>query len=217
MAKEIDDFTDKVNSASTSQILIQDSSSKTTEKLPLRRSGYEDLKPTGEYSQGGSSDPTVKAFESPFFLPAFAGSGTNNTATYRFHFPHDLVSGSDFYFHVHWANNQASPTGVVKWKVTWRYARGYELGAFDTNIVTTLSDATVGAQYDHHISESAAVTSATVGENTQTDGVVMACLERDTTDSNNDDAFLVEFDIHYLSDGTKTIERNESGSGFTKV
>jgi len=210
---------EQVVAKNTDKLLIKDANDLKIIKRDtfLKREGYEDLRPTGEYSPGGASDPSVKTFIAPLLIPAFAGSGTNNQATYRFHFPHDLVPGSDFYMHVHWGNNQVSPSGNVKWKITWRYARGYELGDFGTEIVTILPDATVNAtQYKHHITESLAITPAILGEDVQIDGVIIACLERDTSDTNNDDAFMLEFDIHYLSDGNKTVDKNESGSGFIK-
>ena len=174
--------------------------------------------PTGGFSPGGASDPTQKLLLSNILLPAFAGSGANNLATYRFHFNHDLVIGSDFFFHVHWANKEAAPTGNVKWKITWCYARGYELGTFNTTLITLLPDAAVNSTpYAHHITESAAITPAILGEDAQIDGMILACLERDTSDTNNDDAFMIEFDIHYLSDSRTTVDKNESGSGFVKT
>jgi len=212
-------ITVQTTAKNTDKLLIRDG---TDTKLATRgsllyREGYKDLLPTGGYSPGGASDPTVKTFKAPILLPAFAGGGANNQATYRFHIPHDWVIGSDFYMHTHWALNEASPTGNVKWKITWCYARGYELGDFGTEIVTTLADADVSAtQYAHHITESAAITPAILGEDAQIDGMILACVERDTTDTNNDDAFLIEFDIHYLSDGNTTVDKNESGSGFVK-
>jgi len=203
----------------TDKLIINDSGvvKTITRDVLLKREGYKDLLPTGGYSPGGALDPTVKTFKAPLLLPAFAGSGANNQATYRFHIPHDWVIGSDFYMHTHWALNEVSPTGNVKWKITWCYARGYELGDFGTEIVTTIADADVNStKYAHHISESEAITPAILGENAQIDGIILACVERDTSDTNNDDAFLIEFDLHYLSDGNTTVDKNESGSGFMK-
>lgn len=181
------------------------------------RTGYKDLMPTGEFSPGGVSDPTLKTLVGNILLPAFTGSGGNNQATFRFHFNHDLVPGSDFYFHVHWANKEASPTGNVKWKVTWYYARGYELGQFDNELITEFNGDVNSTPLTHQISESEAVTPLILGEDVQIDGVIVACLERDTTDTNADDAFLIELDIHYESDMHVTIDKNESGDGFIKV
>ena len=214
-----DALTEQTTATNDDEFIIKDSGAfkKVKRSVVLKREGYRDLLPTGGYSPGGAADPTVKAFVGPILLPAFAGSGANNQATYRYHIPHDWVIGSDFYMHTHWANNNASPTGNVKWKVTWYYARGYELGDFGTAITTLLPTADVSSnQYDHHITESAAITPAIVGEEVEIDGMILACVERDTTDTNTDDAFLIEFDIHYLSDGNTTVEKNESGSGFTK-
>lgn len=174
--------------------------------------GYEDLKPTGEYSASGASSPTGKSFRGDHYLEAFS---VGDKATYKFHLTHDLIAGSDLYAHVHWSNNQASPTGTVNWRTTMSYARGYKLGQFDTDIVKDFGGDT-GVQYDHMIEESTAITSTDVGEDIQTDGVIILTLER-LAGTNTDDAFLIEVDLHYHSDGKKTIERNEDGSGWTKV
>jgi len=217
--KTINGFSTASTSDSTHKMLVQKSDN-TTESLLVRRNGYHDLKPTGGYTPGGAASPSVSVFIAPLYELGFDGSGTNNIATYRFHIPHDFVEGSDFFFHVHWALNTVSPTGNVKWKVTWRYAQGYEHDAFDTQYVTTLPDATVSStQYAHHITESAAVTPASMsGKTVRTDGMIIASLERDTTDTNNDTAFMLEFDIHYLSDGTATVAKDDlTGTGFVKV
>jgi hypothetical protein len=48
--------------------------------------------------------------------------------------------------------------------------------------------------------------------------VIIASLERDTTDTNNDTAYMLKFDIHYLSDGTATVAKDDlTGTGFVKV
>jgi hypothetical protein len=123
--KTINGFSSASTSDSTHKMLVQKSDN-TTESLLVRRNGYHDLKPTGGYTPGGAASPSVSVFIAPLYEIGFDGSGTNNIATYRFHIPHDFVEGSDFFFHVHWSLNTASPTGNVKWKVTWRYSQGYD-------------------------------------------------------------------------------------------
>jgi hypothetical protein len=186
-------------------------------RTPIR-DGYEDLKPTGEFPAGGANSPTLKTFRGDYDLFAFDGTGTNDRATFKFHLPHDYVEDSDIYIHVHWALNKVSPTGNVKWKATMSYAKGYENGAFSTDYVVSLPDATVNStQYSHHITESSAITSANLGSTLMIDGVIIVSLERDTTDTNGDDVFFIECDLHYLSDGRKTVNKNDTGSGFEKV
>jgi len=216
--KTINDFTTAPISDLSHKLLVQKSDN-TTENLLLRRPGYRDLKPTGGYTPSGAASPDVGTFKAPHRELGFDGTGTDNMATYRFHFPHDFVEGSDFFFHIHWGVSAPTPTGFVKWVITWDYAQGYEHDAFDTQYVITLDDAFVAGQYVHHITESAAITPASMpGKTVRTDGIILATLERDTADTNNDIAFVFEFDIHYLSDSTPTVEKDDlTGVGFTKV
>jgi len=185
--------------------------------VPIRE-GYEDLKPTGEFPAGGANSPTLKTFRGKHDLYAYDGGGTNDIASFKFHIPHDYVEDSDMYIHVHWSNNQVAPTGNIKWIATMSYAQGYENGDFSADVVVNLPDATVnGTQYTHHITESAAITAASFSDTFRTDGVFMVAIERDTSDTNADDAFFIEVDMHYLSDGRATLNKNDTGSGFEKV
>ena len=217
MTIQIDDKDDIGNSKETTQVVVQDSASKATGKMKVRRMGYEDLKPTMNYPSSGPTEPTVENYRGPYNLPAFAGSGQDNATTFIYHPPHDLIVGQNWYIHPHWSVNAASPTGSVQWVATLCYARGYDLGDFDVDHIITLPLAPVVSQYKHHITESVAINADLIGEHIQPDGIIMLSLSRDTSDSSSDKAFLKECDIHYASDGTKTVERNETGSGFTKV
>ena len=206
----------------TAQVMVQDSVSKATSKVLLRRQGYEDLKPTGGRSAGKQTSPVDTIFTPTGLLPAFR-NGNADSASFIFHLPHDFVPGSDIYFHVHWSNALAG-SGNVLWNIHWCYARGYDLGNFNNEITTQIVAPTSAEVMPHHIDESVAITQAAVtaqwNQELQIDGIIIATLERDSLDAldtSPDDAFFLEFDIHYLSDNNKTVDRNETGSGFTKA
>ena len=218
---QINDKPDLVSSKLTSNILVQDSSTGTTNRLAIRRDGYEDLKPTEWLLPGGAANPSIVNTLGVHELIEYSGT-VNERRTCLFHPPHDFVEGSDIFFHIHHLPTAASPAGVVDWRVHYQFAQGYQNGFFTgidlTQDISVDLSASSAVQYEHFITEGLAINDATVGSVIRTDGVFIATLERlGSSDTNNANQIFLEFDMHYLSDGTKTVNRNDTGTGFTKV
>jgi hypothetical protein len=217
--KQITDFVTLTSALTTTELLVQDSGTLLTSKMLVVREGYEDLKPTGSFTPGGGSSPSVASSIGIHERYEFSGSA-NNRASFVFHLDHDYVEGTDIFFHVHHAPTAVTPTGTVIWRVHYQYARGYGLDAYTGTDLTQDFTATVtgAAQYEHVITEGAAINDATVGSAIQTDGLILATVERlGSTDTNTAAEVFLEFDIHYKSDGRKTVDKNDTGSGWVKV
>ena len=217
--KTINDFAKLTSALTTTELLVQDSGTLTTQKMNVVREGYEDLKTTSIFTPGGVSAPSISSSIGIHELYEFSG-GTNKRASFVFHLPHDFVEGTDLFFHVHHAPTAVTPTGTVTWRVHFQYAQGYGFGSFTgTDLTQDMTvDITGANQYEHIITEGAAVNDATVGSVIRTDGVILATVERlASTDTSTAPEVFIEFDIHYRSDGRKTVEKNDTGAGFVKV
>lgn len=215
--KKISELTDGGAIKHTDEMVVVRAGSNV--KANMVRVGYEDLKPTGGHTPGGVAGPsTVNSFGIHELLE-YPG-GTNKRATYIYHLPHDFVEGTDMFIHVHHAPSAAVPAGQVDWKIHCQYAQGYGFGAYSaTDMTETISiDLTGIAQYTHLIAEGLAINDASVGSVLRTDGIFVVTLERlASTDTSTGDQIFFEMDMHYQSDGTKTINKNDTGTGFQKV
>jgi hypothetical protein len=217
--KQITNFTTLASALTTTESIVQDSATLLTQKMPVVREGYEDLKPTGGLTPGGNSAPAVTNSIGIHDLYEFSGA-TNNQASFVFHLDHDFVEGTDLFFHIHHLPTAVTPTGTVVWRVHYQYAQGYQFGTYTgTDLTQDITATVTGAgQYDHFISEGVAINDATVGSVLRTDGLIIATLQRlGGTDTSTAAEIYLEFDIHYKSDGRKTLDKNDTGTGFTKV
>lgn len=154
-------------------------------------------------------------------LLSFSGTA-NERLTNIYHLPHDFIEGTDLFVHIHHVPTALTPVGEVTWRLHMRYAQGYQFGNFGGADVVqdiTIDLGAAGAlQYDHVINEGAALNDSDFGAVLRTDGVVLITIERlGATDSNNANQLFVEADIHYKSDKTPTVNKNDTGSGFQKA
>lgn len=161
----------------------------------------------------GANDPTLTEFRNGLYLYAFSGTVGVNEVYTSVHILHDWKPGTDIYPHVHWAHNVASPTGDVVWQIDYSIAKGFSQEVFPAP-TTIVAQQTAGTQYYHHIIESSTTIPAA---SLEPDAVVLMRIYRDSghgSDNFEDDAFLIQADLHYESDGRRT---NEKASPFTKV
>jgi hypothetical protein len=180
----------------------------------LRQAGFNDLRIGGlSLEITGPNPPTFKEFRSGMLQYAFAGTGVIVEQAFgNLHLNHEYKLGTIIEPHVHWSHNAAAPSGDVVWKLDYTLAKGFGLGTFPVPTTITLQQ-TAGAQYEHHIIEDP--TGIPAG-NLDADTVLLCRLYRDPADGNDtfeDDAFLLEFDFHFISDGMLT---NEDSPPFTK-
>jgi len=127
-------------------------------------------------------------------------------------FPHAWVEGSEIRPHVHWVPfTDGGPTDQVVWGLEYTWAN--PLAVFgDTNIIYTsgtVQDAPI-TEGRHLLSEFQSMTDADKGLSS-----MMVCrlfrASTDVTDTYDDDAGLLEFDIHFQIDSTG------SDTEYTKI
>jgi hypothetical protein len=150
-------------------------------------------------------------------------AGSEESVYITFHLPHDMalsyttedgtVTDPKLYPHVHYLSNEATPDGTnaVRWGFEWSYANGYGTDTFGATTTTEIDHIPGGVQYQHEIAEVSDANAIT--GNFEVDGIIIMRFYRDgVTDSNTSDWFVPTVDIHYLSDGLETQERNR-GTG----
>jgi len=159
--------------------------------------------------------PSMTVFRGNIQAPAFIGTGAQTKETWcSIHILHDYKAGTLLYPHLHWSHIIAAPSGDVTWGIEYSVSKGHSVGAFPTTTLLTLTQ-TAGAQYTHHIIEVSS-TDAIASTNVEPDSLVLLRIYRDptvTTDTFANDAYLLQVDLHYQSDGRFT---NEKVSPFTK-
>ena len=161
----------------------------------------------------GSSDPVLTEFRNGLYLYAFSGTVGINEAYVGIHILHDWKPGTDIYPHIHWAHNDGAPSGDVVWQIDYSIAKGFNQEAFPAPTSITMQQA-AGTQYYHQIVEASSPIPAS---DIEADSVVLMRIYRDSGHGNDtfgNDAFLVQMDLHYESDGRRT---NEKISTFTKI
>ena len=174
---------------------------------------FDDYLTSGDALAKGASAPDFTEFRDGIFMNAYSGVSTAEQAFFEVHILHGFRAGQEPTFHVHWTHNQAAPSGDVKWFLDYSYSDGYSNGVFPAP--TTLSTVqTAGPQYTHHITDDDEMV---VTESMEPDGVLLCRLYRDpgdVEDTFENDAFIVEIDMHYERDKIGTAERNRPYTGY---
>ena len=212
---EVEDFYAEFTE-STVEMVLHEINSKVDE-ANVKGEGWNDLTVGGlAVETKGSDPPDLAELRNGMYLFAFAGTGaTVEQAFTSFHILHDYKAGTKLYPHVHWTHNTATPSGDVHWQLDYIVAKGHDLGTFGAPTTITLTD-TALPQYTHQIIETTEG-NAISSTNIEPDTVILFRLYRDPangSDTFENDAFLVQLDLHYESDGRKT---NEKTSPFTKI
>lgn len=162
--------------------------------------GWRDI--TGQVvTRIGATNPTWTQIGSgPFFAYAFA---VNDECTVGFHIPHDIVPGSNIHLHCHWLPSGTS-TNNVKWEWYYSFAKGFNQEAFNTTgTAITAEQAGPGTAYQHMVTETAAITIASL---TEPDGFLLVRMKRvaPTGDANADTIYVITTDVHYQSTNLPT-------------
>lgn len=181
-----------------------------------RAAGFNDYLGSGlALPKGGANQPSLLEFRNGIYLTAFTGAGGSIEESWTsFHILHDYEAGKKAFPHVHWSHNNASPSGDVVWKIDYSVSKGHSGGIFPAPTTISLQQ-TAEAQYTHHIIETSEG-NAIPATDLEPDTVVIIRIYRDPTDGNDDfedNAFLLNVDLHYESDGMLT---NEKVRPFTK-
>ena len=188
---------------------------------PYRLPGiiYDDIRIAGLLLRGGVTPPTMREFRDGLYQFAFAGTGVIvDEAHGAFHLPHTYKAGTVPTIHIHWAHNIAAPVGDVKWLVDVSAARD---GADAFGAPVTLSAVqTAGAQYQHLTTDDDDMQLAALLASLEPDALVQARVYRDPADAQDtfeEDAFLLEIDLHLQKGQEGTIERERPyrSAGFS--
>ncbi len=151
---------------------------------------------------GGASPTWAQVGSGPFRAYQFA---VNDECWFSYHIPHDIVPSADVHFHAHWVAD-GTDINPVKWQFTYAYALGFDQEAFDlgTGTTVTAEGTPSGTQYQHNVTETAAVSIPTL---TEPDGLIYMHIKRITNGAtdNTDAIFMLTADIHYQSTNIGTI------------
>lgn len=145
--------------------------------------------------QGTSNIPTWKTFLGSTQALAFHPN-TMNQVFFAVQIPHDRVNDSNIKPHFHWVAPDALDGNVV-WCIEYTWANINEV--FPSTLTECVVDATHATAYKHLMSPSLDFN----GVGKTYSSMLNIRLYRDATnvlDNYAGDAFLLEFDIHYLRD-----------------
>lgn len=167
------------------------------------KSGFRDITSEVKSRGVGANDPNWSQINATaFFAYDFA---LNDQVWMNFHLPHDYKKGTDIYLHAHWLPDGTNANSV-KWEFQYAYAHGHNQTAFDLTGTTITAEQPVGGtQYQHYVTETAAITIADM----EPDGIITACITRITNGAtdNTDGIFLLTCDVHYESTNRATLNR----------
>jgi len=166
--------------------------------------GWEDITSEIKARGVGSTDPAWAIINgSAFSAYSFA---VGDKVWMNFHIPHNYAKGTDLYLHAHWLPDGTN-TNSVKWQFTYSYAHGHNQAAFAlaSPTVITAEQTVGGTQYQHYVTETAAVTIT----DCEPDGILSVAIERITNGgtNNTNGIFLLTADVHYQSTGVPTVNR----------
>jgi hypothetical protein len=167
--------------------------------------GWRDIT-TQVISRGvGPTDPPWTAINSgPFSAFKF---DVGDQVWAAVHVPHDIVPGTDVYFHAHWMRDNAQPSTAaepVKWEFTYTYAKGFDQEAFnDAGETPVTAEAASATSFQHMVTETDAVTITGL---TEPDGIIYMRVRRVTNGAteNTCGIFLLTTDVHYQSTNLTT-------------
>lgn len=182
--------------------------------------GWHDLFGDIVIKVAGANDPTWAVYRDGLHEWEFSNV-LMNEHEFKYHIPHDYVSGSDVYIHVHWSQNvvdtggPAGVTGTMKFYFECSYAKGHgtpggSADAFTASVTTSVTQQGSTTQYGQMIAETAATDDGTLlidRDRLEPDGVIKIRAYRDPADAADtldQTPFVHYIDIHYQSTNIAT-------------
>ena len=141
----------------------------------------------------GGNNPTFALLEGGLYAYKFAGNATNEIF-FEVQMPHSWAEGTTIYPHVHWVSNGSNTTDAVTWglEYDWENISG-SFGGTTSTITNSVLSTGLKVQ---NINELASAGISGTGKNISS--MLLCRLYRSGgSDPNNDDCFLLTFDIHY--------------------
>lgn len=177
--------------------------------------GWSDLVQDITVKAGAANAPTILVFRDNISGYAFSPDVNNECGT-NFHLLHDYIDDTMVYPHVHWAVNNPTASGIVRWGIEYTWARRHDnteipaityYPASQTVYIEVAIDST--HQYAHMVSEH--ITGQGIsGIGMQPDVIIKTRWFRDAEHVNDtypDFVFLDTVDIHYECDKNSTPNR----------
>lgn len=197
------------------RMLPKDGSEAMTGPIELSTT-FDDYLVPGLFLAKGATPPDLETFRDGLKLLTFAGTGaTVEEAFFTVHILHGMKPGSSPTFHIHWAHNQAAPSGNVKWQLEYTIAKGYGAGTYGSSVTMSTVQA-APAQYVHAITDDDDMVINPITE-IEPDTVLICRIFRDPADAADTfeaDAMLIHVDMHYERSTIGTPERNRPFTGF---
>lgn len=153
---------------------------------------WEDLRISIVLRGSGGNSPVFSQLQGNLYAYKFSGTAVNEIY-FELQMPHSWKDGTTIYPHVHWVSSGSS-TSQVTWGLDYEWKNIGEAFTGTTSNITT--SATPGGVKVHNINNigSSGITESDKGLSS----MIMCRLYRNgLTDANNEDCFLLAFDLHY--------------------
>jgi hypothetical protein len=112
---------------------------------------WRDMNATVRIDETGPTKPSWSVFRGNFRQMLFE---VNDEGYFTFHMPHEYVTNSPIYIHVHWSHAATLVTGgSVTWAFELSAAKGHNQGAFNVPVTISVVQNASTVQYQHLIAE----------------------------------------------------------------
>lgn len=141
----------------------------------------------------GGTNPTFAQMQGNLYAYKFSG-GARNEIHFEVQLPHGWAEGTTIFPHVHWISNGSDKTNTVTWGLEYEWQNiGGSFGGTTSTISNSVLSGGLKLQNISNIQD------AGITESDKKISSMLICrLYRDGgNDLNNDDCFLLAFDIHY--------------------
>jgi len=155
---------------------------------------WEDIRVAIALRGSGGNSPTFSSLEGGLYADKFSGTGSQvNEIFFEIQMPHSWAEGTTIYPHVHWVSNGYNTTDAVTWGLEYDWENiGGSFGGTTTTITSDVLSTGYKVQNINNIG------AGIVGTGKNISSMMLCRLYRSgNTDPNNDDCFLLAFDIHY--------------------
>ena len=144
-------------------------------------------------SRGTASSPTLAMMQGNLFAYKFEGT-KDQSIYFEVQLPHSWDEGTDIFPHVHWVSDGTDITNSVTWSLDYTWGNiGDDFGITPTIINNNVKSNGLKIQNINNISGS-----GISGSGKKISSILLCLLTRlGITDTNNDDVFLLAFDVHY--------------------
>ena len=143
-------------------------------------------------NNGGTNTPTLSVFQGNIRAYKFVKDQVNEIF-FEVQMPHTWKEGTIIYPHVHWISNGSDITNAVTWKLEYEWQNINE--SFGQPTTTIFSNVLSGGLKTQNINN---IGSGITDASKKISSILMCRLYRDgLLDPNEDDCFLLSFDIHY--------------------